>query len=203
MRKLICFDVFVSCPNDVQKELHLIEGAASELNVGYRQQNDPWHINIVHQGNATFSSIGETGQAVIEEQIGKYDVYIGLIWNRFGTPTMGFGSGTEREFHCAIEMKNKELCRELAFLRKTVEPKFDRKDTAKAREALDQLDKCTNFVNKIRESGVLTKDFRDDPACKKEFVGIINNVISKYKREISPQATSEKIAASIPGFELK
>jgi hypothetical protein len=38
-------------------------------------------------------------QEVVNRQIGgEYDVFLGLMWTRFGTPTAAAGSGTEEEF---------------------------------------------------------------------------------------------------------
>ena len=43
--------------------------------------------------------MGEDAQAVINEQIGDdYDIFIGIMWARFGTPTGRAGSGTAEEF---------------------------------------------------------------------------------------------------------
>ncbi len=40
---------------------------------------------------------------MIDGQIGEYDIFIGLLWTRFGTPTSDAGSGTEHEFERAYE----------------------------------------------------------------------------------------------------
>jgi hypothetical protein len=37
-------------------------------------------------------------QAVINHQIGDYDIFVGMMWRRFGTPSGDSGSGTEEEF---------------------------------------------------------------------------------------------------------
>ena len=52
----------------------------------------------------TFPSIGKDAQSIINEQIGDdYDIFVGLMWTRFGTPTPRAGSGTEEEFNLALE----------------------------------------------------------------------------------------------------
>ena len=40
-------------------------------------------------------------QGVINNQIGEYDIFVGIMWRRFGTPTGEAGSGTEEEFNRA------------------------------------------------------------------------------------------------------
>ncbi len=42
--------------------------------------------------------IAEDAQAVVNPQIGPYDLFIGILWNRFGTPTGRAESGTREEF---------------------------------------------------------------------------------------------------------
>ena len=45
--------------------------------------------------------VGSNVQSVINEQIGPTDIYVGIMWKRFGTPTGRAGSGTEEEFKAA------------------------------------------------------------------------------------------------------
>ncbi len=42
-------------------------------------------------------------QEVITRAIGDYDVFVGVMWRRFGTPTGRAGSGTEEEFENAYK----------------------------------------------------------------------------------------------------
>jgi hypothetical protein len=44
---------------------------------------------------------GGPPQAVINRHIGDYDIFVGIMWRRFGTPTDEAGSGTEEEFNRA------------------------------------------------------------------------------------------------------
>lgn len=58
-------------------------------------------------------------QSVIDEQVwermGGYDIYVGIIWHRMGTPTAGYRSGTEAEYRAAVKWK-KELGRPFTIL---------------------------------------------------------------------------------------
>jgi hypothetical protein len=42
-------------------------------------------------------------QGLINSQIGDYDIFVGIMWKRFGTPTGQADSGTEEEFNLAYE----------------------------------------------------------------------------------------------------
>jgi len=42
-------------------------------------------------------------QQVVNESIGDCDIFFGIMWKRFGTPTTRAGSGTEEEFETAYK----------------------------------------------------------------------------------------------------
>lgn len=54
-----------------------------------------WHTHVTPR-------IGPEAQEHITEEIGDYEIFIGIMWKRFGTPTSKAGSGTEEEFDIAI-----------------------------------------------------------------------------------------------------
>ena len=54
---------------------------------------------------------GGEPEVLINDQIGKYDIFLGVMWRRFGTPTGVAESGTEEEFRRALELWAQELLR--------------------------------------------------------------------------------------------
>lgn len=42
-------------------------------------------------------------QAIVNRDVGDFDVMIGIMWKHFGTPTGAAGSGTEEEFQLAYD----------------------------------------------------------------------------------------------------
>lgn len=54
--------------------------------------------------------MGRNGQEIIDEaiQASKYDIFVGIMKNRFGTPTKKAGSGTEHEFNDALSRKSND-----------------------------------------------------------------------------------------------
>ena len=57
-------------------------------------------IELVRWETHTRPALGRP-QGVINEQIGEYDIFIGIMWKRFGSPTGVAESGTEEEFRLA------------------------------------------------------------------------------------------------------
>lgn len=57
---------------------------------------------------STYPSTGEYAQDVINSQIGdEYDIFLGILWTRFGSKTLNYESGTEEEFYRALEGNQK------------------------------------------------------------------------------------------------
>lgn len=51
---------------------------------------------------------------MINEQIGDYDIFVGIMKHKFGSPTLYADSGTEEEFNRAYDnYKNDGTCKNL------------------------------------------------------------------------------------------
>lgn len=90
--------IFVASPSDVLEERRTIRKVAEEYNKGAALLSN-YKIEIVGWETDTYPSIGLYAQDVINKQVGDdYDIFIGLMWGKFGSPTDKAGSGTEEEF---------------------------------------------------------------------------------------------------------
>ena len=94
--------VFVSSPGDVAAEREVLDEVAASINQtdgqagGFRLELFKWENSVTPQ-------IGPKPQQVVDAQTPEYDVYIGIMSTRFGTPTGRYGSGTEKEFKDALK----------------------------------------------------------------------------------------------------
>jgi len=61
-------------------------------------------IELVRWETHTWPGFGEDAQAVINQQIAPYDIFVGIMWRRLGTPTGRGASGTVEEFERAYEL---------------------------------------------------------------------------------------------------
>lgn len=101
------YKCFISSPGDCQNEREVCQkvidkinsGLAKHLGIGF--ETLMWEYNVL-------PDMGKNGQEVIDEYVKKsnYDIFIGIMKNRYGRPTKKAGSGTEHEFNDAIERKN-------------------------------------------------------------------------------------------------
>ncbi|MBK8260000.1 MAG: DUF4062 domain-containing protein [Nannocystis sp.] len=93
--------VFVASPSDVEEERNRLEEVIRELNTTWARDLGI-RLELVRWETHAFPGFGEDPQAVINEQIpDDFDIFVGLMWYRFGTPTGRAGSGTIEEFERA------------------------------------------------------------------------------------------------------
>ncbi len=100
--------IVIASPSDTMKERKAADSVVEELN---ETLGDLIQFEVIKWETHVTPRMGRP-QAVINDQlsIDKSDVFIGIIWTRFGTPTGGesaegshFESGTEEEFNIAYE----------------------------------------------------------------------------------------------------
>lgn len=95
--------VFVASPSDVAPEREIVAKAVTELNralgpsMGVRLEIVSWDTHV-------HPALGSDPQDIINRQIADdYEVFIGILWTRFGMPTPRAESGTLEEFQRAKE----------------------------------------------------------------------------------------------------
>ena len=90
--------VFVGSPSDVTEERRILEEVVNEINLAWGNTNNV-RLELIKWETHTRPDFGEDAQDVINRQIGdEYDIFIGIMWGRFGSPTNRSDSGTEEEF---------------------------------------------------------------------------------------------------------
>ena len=94
--------VFVSSPGDVKAERDTVEDVVASINrgegaaAGFRLEVFRWETGVTPQ-------IGPGPKPVVDAQLPVYDIYLGIMSTRFGTPTGRHGSGTQKEFKDALK----------------------------------------------------------------------------------------------------
>jgi len=110
--------------------------------LGLRLELFRWERDVVPQ-------IGPEPQQVVDQQTPAYDVYLGILSTRFGTPTASYGSGTEEEFHHALQNWQKVGSPWIAFYFDDA-PKSLRKP-----EEIQQWLKVSEFRQKLETQGIV------------------------------------------------
>lgn len=94
---------FVASPSDTLDERERLKQVVSELNRTWADSLS-LEIELVRWETHAYPGFKTDPQEVINEQIGDdYEIFIGLIWSKFGTPTPRALSGTQEEFERAYK----------------------------------------------------------------------------------------------------
>ena len=106
---------FIASPGDTVAEREICEKVFSEINSGIGTAYG-FILQSLRWENDVYPGIGNGGQDVINSQVNnKYDLFIGIMYTKFGTPTAHSESGTEEEFKIAYEQALKKKNMEIMF----------------------------------------------------------------------------------------
>ena len=98
-RKIL--QVFVASPGDLSEERRILEDVITEFNLTWGDTQNV-RLELVKWETHSRPGFGEDAQDVINNQIGdKFDIFLGIMWGRFGSPTNRAESGTQEEFERA------------------------------------------------------------------------------------------------------
>ncbi|MFW6016412.1 MAG: hypothetical protein ACOCRK_08225 [bacterium] len=96
-KQITQFDLLVSCPSDVKKELEVIKETVDNFNRMYGTVNNA-SIMVKHWSTDSYPQSGGSPQKLLNSQfVLDCDAAVAVFWTRFGTPTDEYGSGTEEE----------------------------------------------------------------------------------------------------------
>lgn len=101
--------VFLASPSDVTEERNSARSVIDAINQTVGREKNV-RLEIIGWETDSYPEYGRDAQAVINQQIpamAHMDLFVGIMWNRFGSPTPRAGSGTEEEFRRAVDSLKK------------------------------------------------------------------------------------------------
>lgn len=97
------YDLLISCPGDIQKEIELVEKSVLDFNERYSNTLG-LSIRSRYWSKSSYPQSGGKPQTLLNKQFVKEcDAAVAILWTRFGTPTDKYGSGTEEEIEIMLE----------------------------------------------------------------------------------------------------
>jgi len=156
------YKCFIGSPSDTSKEREICDKVFNEINttigesMDFRIESKKWEKDV-------FPAFGKDSQDVINSQIGSdYNIFVGIMWKKFGTPTSRAESGTEEEFLNAYKLweKNKDI--DLMFYFNKEAPELDDIDT-------EQLNKVREFSKKVADFGGLYYEYKGATQFETDF----------------------------------
>lgn len=190
METLKIFKCFISSPGDCEKEREICEAVINKINTSALATHLKINFKPFMWEYDVLPDMGRNGQEIIDEYIMKsnYDIFIGIMKNRFGHATKKAGSGTEHEFNDAIERKAKSensIPRIMFYFGKD---EVDI-DNPNINEILEQRKKVITFKNSISNNGLYI-DFNSFEQFEEKLETKLNMFISELSPIINP---NEKI----------
>ena len=155
--------IFLASPSDVAKERRYVEEVIKEID-NTIASGKGIVLELVHS-EKTYPGYGQDGQAVLNAQIAsmeEYALFVGIMWNRVGTPTPRAESGTVEEFERAIaafERKGQPL---IWFYFGQSAAQF------KTEGELEQRQKVLEFKKKVQRKA-LTREYKKPPDFRDRF----------------------------------
>jgi|CXWL01.1.fsa_nt_gi hypothetical protein len=143
--------IFLASPSDVHDERDCVDAFVDEWN-NLWCEDIGIHLRLIRWETHAYPAVGADGQDVINTQIGEeYDVFLGIMWKRFGTPTGRAASGTAEEFERALGRYRISGSPELMFY-------FKKADSDAGDDAI-QLQALQQFRSKLAKEGLLYWEF--------------------------------------------
>lgn len=190
--------IFVASPSDVITERNSMAQIINELNYTLTELVPDTGIvlELVRWETHAYPAMGRP-QGVVNNQIGPYDIFVGILWQRFGTPTGKAESGTEEEFRRAYEMWSKTGAPHILFYFNT-EPITPPKSI----EASEQLNKVVKFRTELTEKGLLweydgASQFAD--IIRPHLVKVVGEIIRSTKAIKKAHRTTD-IGSTVPSL---
>ncbi len=192
MKKVNVLRIFLASPGDVKPEREMIFALKDELDLLIGKAKNI-KFEIVNWEKNSYPGKGEDAQSVINSQIrDEYDIFLGIFWQRLGTPTSRYESGTVEEYENA--KKKYELDKEnthiLMYFKTEGSQNIYNID-------LDQLQKVKDFKNRISsEDGILYAEFERTEdlqnAIRLNLANLISDKFSKKRSLVNKNKSISK-----------
>ena len=172
MKKIIQIKLFLSSPSDVSEERKIVENVIMQINKNEGLENS-YNIHV-YKWEDDYTPDWMPYQEQINEELKDTDIYVGILWNRFGSPTLQYTSGTEEEFEITRKLVEKGAKVELCFYRCIKKGEIDEGNN----EQLEQRKKVNDFFKKYDNKKFGLFQYKEIAVFKDKFR---NDVLSKVK----------------------
>ncbi len=201
-RSIKQYHIFLASPGDVSVEREYVRKFFDRYN---RYTAHLWnvHFEVVDWENYSTIGVGRPQELITEQTLEKYRqslaVVIGIMGQRFGSPTGKAESGTEEEFNWAMESHNKHGFPEIKwFFRKTDKLEIPT-DPDEALKAVQQWKKVLAFRQRMQDhdNPVFYTEYSGPAGFRDVFENDLNLWLNDSSRPwVSERAGKTKIATA-------
>jgi tetratricopeptide (TPR) repeat protein len=175
--------IFIASPGDVKlerekarEEILGLQPVAQKL--GYMLEAVGWETHAT-------PGMGRS-QELINAHVRECDLFIGILWRKFGSPTGEAESGTLEEFNLARERHTKEQAPEIMLYFREVHPDF-------LSDPGPQLQKVLDLKKQIEDGHLaLYQNYRDP----EHFAHLLRQHLTKYLAKLVPAVEDRPVTAT-------
>jgi hypothetical protein len=195
-REVIVLQVFLSSPSDVREERDLVQDIVDELNTTWRT-NSNIQLNLLMWEKDARPTLVSDAQTAINTQLGhEYDIFIGIMGARFGSPTPRAESGTEEEFeHARARFEKNPDDVSVMFYFKDAPPASLSEIDPK------QLERVQAFKQKLQSLGLVRVFKQRDEFARLIRINLSQEVQAWSKRLTAGSIHREPIASEVTTLE--
>lgn len=184
LQKREILSIFIGSPSDLQEERKIAHNVVERINKN-AGRNLGIHLEL-RGWEDTLPGYGTRPQEIINEELIECDIFVGLLWQRWGTPPggeNGYTSGFEEEYNLALEQKEKDQMIDIFLFFKDMSESLKRDPGEQATQVL-------NFKDSVEKERKVFFDTFSEAADWKE---LFNDVLTGYitKNFISKKTSKE------------
>lgn len=176
--------VFVASPSDVAVERETANRVGVRINRIVRDWG--WQVDI--RGWESIRPGQARPQDLINPDVDACDVFVGIIWKRWGEPNGRYSSGFEEEFERALARRAKDSSPQMLLYFRDI-------DEASRADPGPQLSQVLDFENRILKSNsMLFRQYGDE----KEFEDALFEHLMRDLGERALAASTSRLTSSLP-----
>ena len=181
-------NIFIASPSDLAEERKLLRSIVDRTNHSVGRQIG-WHIDLVGWED-TLPGYARP-QSLINKDVDSCDLFIGMLWQRWGQPTGEHSSGFEEEFLRARSRRQKSETPEIWLL-------FKSPDENALKDPGEQLKRVLQFREEQElKKELLYKEFK----TTEDFSRTIHDDLVAYILRIHQQLIAGSAMAELAGVE--
>lgn len=170
------YNIFLASPSDVKSEREAVEEVIKELNLSSAAANEI-NLRLIRWETDVYPAFADYSQEVINSQINDdYDIFIGIMWSKFGSPTKNSDSGTKEEFLRAHKKweADRTSVKIMIYFNNSPIPQDDLD--------IEQFKAVREFKKEVADKGGIYTEYKDSEEFKQLLRIHLNKVISEFVR---------------------
>ena len=181
--------VFVASPDDVAEERNTLAKLLADINdvLAYLTPEKGLSLELVRYETHSYPDIGAPQEVINREIPVDYDIFVGIMWKRAGTPTATALSGTIEEFNRACERRKQGSLPRIMFYF------CDQPIPVPTATELQQLAEVVKFRSQLASQG-LTAAYPSHA----EFGDHVRGGLLRAIRDILSETVPSAISATLP-----